>query len=103
MILSVDSFFAVGLRLLTIDLEFGRLYQGEFFEQTKIILIDEITLDTCSVLDLQSGERIDGRSIQDKISLDIAARYQEVARRFRILGDVAPLDLNENFGVIEKD
>ncbi|MBX3457681.1 MAG: hypothetical protein KF820_04910 [Candidatus Paracaedibacteraceae bacterium] len=97
------QFFAVGLRLLTLDLEFGRLYQGEFFEQTKIILIDEITLDTCAVLDLQSGERIDGRSIQDKISLDIAARYQEVARRFRILGDVAPLDLNENFGVIEKD
>lgn len=97
------QFFAVGLRLLSIDLEFGRLYQGEYFEQTKIILIDEISLDTCSVLDLQSGERIDGRSIQDVSALEIAARYQEVARRFRILGDVAPLDLNETYGVINKD
>lgn len=52
------QFFAVGLRLLTIDLEFGRLYQGEFFEQTKVNTIDEITLDTCSVLDLQSEERM---------------------------------------------
>ncbi|MBX3486772.1 MAG: phosphoribosylaminoimidazolesuccinocarboxamide synthase [Candidatus Paracaedibacteraceae bacterium] len=97
------QFFAVGFRLLNLDLEFGRVYQGDYFEQTKIILIDEITLDTCSVLDLQSGERIDGRSLQDKTPLEIAAHYQEVARRFRILGDVAPLDLNENFGVIEKE
>lgn len=97
------QFFAVGLRLLNIDLEFGRLYQGDYFEQTKIILIDEISLDTCSVLDLQSGQRIDGRDIDGVTGLNIAARYQEVARRFRILGDVAPLDLNENFGVIEKD
>lgn len=97
------QFFAVGLRLLNIDLEFGCIYQGDYFEQTKIILIDEISLDTCSVLDLQTGERIDGRAISDLNAVDIAARYQEVARRFRILGDVAPIDLNENFGVIERE
>lgn len=96
------QFFAVGMRLLNITLEFGRVYQGEFFEESRVLIIDEITPDTCSILDLQTGSRLDGRAISEVPAADLALRYQEVAKRFRILGDSGPLDLNENFGVIER-
>ncbi|WP_051908574.1 phosphoribosylaminoimidazolesuccinocarboxamide synthase [Candidatus Odyssella acanthamoebae] len=96
------QFFAVGMRLLNVTLEFGRIYQGDYFEESRVLIIDEITPDTCSILDLQTGTRLDGRALGDTSPQELALRYQEVARRFRILGDTGPLELNENFGVIER-
>jgi phosphoribosylaminoimidazole-succinocarboxamide synthase len=93
------QFFAVGVRLMSLTLEFGRIYQGDYFEESRILIIDEITPDTCALLDLQTGSRLDGQSIQGISPQDLADRYQELARRFRILGELGPLDLQENLGV----
>lgn len=96
------QFFAVGIRLLNVTFEFGRVYQGEYFEESRVLIIDEITPDTCALLDLQTGTRLDGMSIEGMSGQDLALRYQEIARRFRILSDSGPRDLQENFGVIER-
>lgn len=96
------QFFAVGMRLLNVTLEFGRIFQGDYFEESRVLIIDEITPDTCSILDLQTGSRLDGMNSQGMPPQDLAQRYQEVARRFRILGESGPVDLQENFGVVEK-
>ncbi|WP_010301348.1 phosphoribosylaminoimidazolesuccinocarboxamide synthase [Candidatus Odyssella thessalonicensis] len=96
------QFFAIGVRLLNVTLEFGRLFQGDYFEESRVLIIDEITPDTCSLLDLRTGERLDGRTQDDRAPQELALRYQEIARRFRILGDSGPLELQENFGVVEK-
>lgn len=95
-------FFAMGFRLLSFHLEFGRIYSGEMMEETRIILIDEISPDTCSILDLASGERFDGRSQETVTKADLTERYQEVARRFGLLEEGGPLDLRESL-VLEED
>ena len=89
------QFYALGLRLLSFSLEFGRLYQGEFFDDSQIVIIDEISPDTCTILDLNSGERLDGLCKENHENETIAKQYQEVARRFGILEGGGPVDLRE--------
>lgn len=88
-------FFATGFRLLSFHLEFGRVYHNEM-EETRLVLIDEISPDTCSILDLASGDRFDGRSLETIDKAELQDRYQEVARRFGLLEAGGPLDLRTN-------
>ena len=74
-------FYGVGIRLIDLQLEFGRLWQGE---ELKIVLADEISPDTCRLWDLETDERLD----RDRARLSISEAtkgYQEVARRLKIL------------------
>lgn len=89
------QFYALGLRLLNFSLEFGRVYEGEFFDDSQIVIIDEISPDTCAILDLNSGERLDGLCKGNHEKGIIAKCYQEVARRFGILEEGGPIDLRE--------
>lgn len=77
----LGQFLALDLRLANYCLEFGRIFTQDFFESTKIILIDAFGLDSSSILDAQSGERLDS-------SLGSGTNWngcQEVARRFGLL------------------
>lgn len=77
----LGQFSALNLRLANYCLEFGRIFSSDFFEATKLILIDAFGLDSSSILDADSGERLDS-------GLGIGTNWtgcKEVARRFGLL------------------
>ncbi len=89
------QFLALGMRLMQYSLEFGRVYMSDFMGDTQIILIDEITQDTCHILDLKTSERMDLKLVsnQDLEDQKGAKFYQEIAQRFGLLEDGGPPDL----------
>jgi len=78
-------FLGLGIRLIDMRLQFGRIWEDEFMH---IILIDEISPDNCRLWDVASGQRLD----KDRFRLGLGGvldGYQDVARR---LGGI-PTDL----------
>ena len=81
-------FLGIGLRLVDVQLEFGRLWENEHM---RIVLADEISPDNCRLWDLQTNEPMD----KDRFSKDLGRveeAYQEVARRLGILPESGPSD-----------
>jgi phosphoribosylaminoimidazole-succinocarboxamide synthase len=72
-------FAGIGFRLIECSLEFGRTYD---IGENSIMLIDEITPDTCKLSDIASNKRYDFDLIIDdpKNAINI---YQEVAHRLK--------------------
>ena len=89
------QFIALGLRLMRYNLEFGRVYLSDYLSDTQIILIDEINVDSCSVLDIASGQRLDIDSLSDEdLRLcDQRSLYHKLAGRFGLLTPGGPTDL----------
>lgn len=82
-------FSGSGLRLIDFRLEFGRVWNND---EPRIILIDEISPDTCRLWDDKTGERMD----KDRFRRDMGGveeAYQEVARRLGILPESGPRDM----------
>ncbi len=52
-------FYAFDLVLLKFKMECGRLYLSDHPMDCKLVVADEISLDTCCFLDLKTGNRID--------------------------------------------
>jgi len=77
------QFLALNMRLLNFKLEFGRLYNSELID-SRIVVTDEICLDTCNLLDLKTGKRFDRQGVQDNPG-QAQEIYREVARRLGIL------------------
>jgi phosphoribosylaminoimidazole-succinocarboxamide synthase len=96
------QFFALGLRLLNFTLEFGRSYEEDLYGDSPLMIIDEISPDTCAILDLRTGERLDGLCQSNHDRENLIGFYQEVARRFGILEDGGAIDLREPFIIIEE-
>ena len=89
------QFIALGLRLIRYNLEFGRVYLSEYLGDTQIVLIDEISVDSCSVLDIASGQRLDIDSLSDE-DLKLCNQrslYHKLAGRFGLLTPGGPTDL----------
>ena len=85
-------FRGIGIKLVDINLEFGRIYDEN--GEMRIVLIDEISPDTCRLWDIKDGRKLDlDRFRQDLGGAEEA--YQEVARRLGILpeGGVKELSL----------
>ncbi len=81
-------FLGIGLRLVDVQLEFGRLWEHEHM---RIVLADEISPDNCRLWDLETNEPMD----KDRFSKDLGRveeAYQEVARRLGILPESGPSD-----------
>lgn len=70
-------FSAVQIRLVDIKLEFGRVFNGDDF---LIMLIDEISPDTCRLWDMETNEKMCYELAKDSPEKIIPA-YQEVLRR----------------------
>ncbi len=82
-------FLGVGIRLVDLKVEFGRLWNGD---DMRIVLADEITPDSCRLWDLKTNEKLD----KDRFRRDlgqVAEAYQEVARRLGIMPEAGPADL----------
>ena len=74
-------FSAVGIRLIDIKLEFGRLFEGDTF---RTVLADEISPDSCRLWDMETGNKLD----KDRFRRDmggVTEAYTEVATRLGII------------------
>lgn len=75
-------FAGVGLRLIDMKLEFGRLW-GEF-DELYIMLADEISPDTCRLWDATTNEKLDKDRFREDLG-EVAEAYQNVANRLGLL------------------
>jgi phosphoribosylaminoimidazole-succinocarboxamide synthase len=82
-------FLGIGMRLMDVKVEFGRLWEED---QMRIVLADEICPDSCRLLDMRSQQRFDKDRLQGDFS-HTADSYQEVARRLNILPESGPSDV----------
>lgn len=82
-------FFGVGIRLVDLRLEYGRLWEGD---SMRIVVADEISPDSCRLWDVETNEKLD----KDRFRRDLGRvedAYQEVARRLGILPEGGPRDM----------
>ncbi len=80
-------FNALGFRLVSINLEFGRLYGGEFMENSELLLIDEISPDTFDLQDASAKEFL-VIDLHETDLATVAATYQHIAERLKVLQTV---------------
>lgn len=91
----IGQFTAVNLSLIRYKLEFGRIYASDNPMDVRLILIDEISLDTCRVLDITSQKRLDVYATEQSYQAGVVG-YHEIARRFGILHDQSSESLLES-------
>ena len=82
-------FLGVGIRLVDLKIEFGRLWNGD---DMRIVLADEITPDSCRLWDSKTNEKLDKDRFRRDLG-NVAEAYQEVARRLGIMPEAGPADL----------
>jgi phosphoribosylaminoimidazole-succinocarboxamide synthase len=82
-------FLGIGMRLMDLKLEFGRLWEEE---QVRIVLADEICPDSCRLWDLRTNQQLDKKH-QGSEGSGAADIHQEVARRLGILPESGPSDI----------
>lgn len=89
------QFLALGLRLISYKLEYGRNYLSDYIGDSQIVLIDEISIDTCSILDIKTGQQWDGQALtaDNFINSDQRSIYHKLAERFGLLNEGGPVDL----------
>lgn len=81
-------FLGIGMRLMDLKVEFGRLWEDE---QMRIVLADEVSPDSCRLWDTRTNERLDRERVPADFAR-VADLYQEVARRLGILPEGGPAD-----------
>lgn len=89
------QFLALGIRLMSFAVEFGRIYLSEHPQDSQVILIDEISPDTCHLLDLKTNTRLDKSCLDTDDQHSISYVYQELAERLGLLTEGGPPDLRE--------
>jgi phosphoribosylaminoimidazole-succinocarboxamide synthase len=97
----LGQFSAVNLSLMQYKLEFGRIYLSDNIMDSRLILIDEISLDTCRVLDNLTNERLDVYDMSSEKVKNVSG-YHEIARRFGILPDQSSIFGVENLTDLER-
>ena len=81
-------FLGIGIRLIDLKLEFGRLYNDD---EMRIVIADEISPDNCRLWDLRTNEKMDKDRFREDLGR-VEEGYQEVARRLGILPEGGPGD-----------
>lgn len=77
-------FYGIGIRLIDLKLEFGRVFADEEGTLAQIVLADEISPDTCRLWDVNTNDKMD----KDRFRRDLGGvegAYREVARRLGVL------------------
>lgn len=71
----LSGFYArLGVKLIDFKVEFGRLESGE------IILCDEISPDTCRLVDMETGEKLDKDRFREDLG-EVSKGYEEILKR----------------------
>lgn len=73
--------FGVGIRLVDFKLEFGRVYEDDY---KRVILVDEISPDTCRLWDSDTNEKLDKDVFREDLG-DLSKAYSEVASRLGVM------------------
>ena len=89
------TFRAVGIKLVDFKIEFGRAW-NENKECDEIILVDEISPDTCRLWDMNTEKKLDKDRFRKDLGKVIEA-YQDVARRLGIMHEETNIS-EVNFG-----
>lgn len=71
-----EIYGAQGVRLIDFKLEFGR-YAPQGATATRVILADEVTADTCRLVDAQTGEKLDKDLFRFDLG-DVGAGYRKL-------------------------
>ena len=82
-------FLGIGMRLMDLTIEFGRLWEDD---QVRIVLADEICPDSCRLWDIRTNRRLELEGPEEDFG-KLADAYQEVARRLGILPESGPIDM----------
>ncbi|HAU28827.1 MAG TPA: phosphoribosylaminoimidazolesuccinocarboxamide synthase [Rhodospirillaceae bacterium] len=82
-------FLGLGIRLVDMRLQFGRIWEDDYM---KIVLIDEISPDNCRLVDLASGKHLD-RDLFCMESGSVMEGYQDIAHRLSILPVEIPVEI----------
>lgn len=76
----VGFFAAIGIRLVDCSLEFGRVFNGEEFV---IMLVDEISPDTCRLIDMNNNQKLDFEFASENPD-KATTIYKEIAKRLKV-------------------
>ncbi len=82
-------FHGIGVRLIDLSLEFGRLWDDE---DMQIVLAGEISPDCCRLWDLKTNHKLDKDRFRKDLG-DVKEAYQEIARRLGVLPEAGPVDI----------
>jgi len=82
-------FLGIGIRLIDLRLEFGRLWDND---EMRLVIADEISPDSCRLWDIKTNEKLDRDRFREDLG-QVEEAYQEVARRLGILPESGPADL----------
>jgi phosphoribosylaminoimidazole-succinocarboxamide synthase len=82
-------FLGIGLKLVDVRLEFGRLWDGD---NVRVVVADEISPDNCRLWDTKTNEKMDKDRFRRDLG-NVEEAYQEVARRLGILPEGGPRDM----------
>jgi phosphoribosylaminoimidazole-succinocarboxamide synthase len=85
----VGLFLGMGMRLMNLKMEFGRLWEED---QMRIVLADEICPDSCLLWDIRADQWLNKKT-DDEEAAQGADAHQEVARRLGILPESGPSDI----------
>lgn len=94
----VGQFVALGMRLASYQLEFGRVYLSDFLQDNQFLLIDAFILEQTVVIDIATQKKLEGLVLFD----DNLDGYHEIVRRFGLLQAGGPVDLQQEYGDIKK-
>jgi len=88
-------FRGVGIKLVDFKIEYGRVWNKNK-ETNEIILVDEISPDTCRLWDMRTEKKLDKDRFRKDLG-NIIEAYQEVARRLGIMPEETNIS-EVNFG-----
>ena len=93
--LLVGLFRGVGIKLVDFKIEYGKAWNKDT-EQSEILLVDEISPDTCRLWDSKTEKKLDKDRFRKDLG-NIIQGYQEVARRLGIMPEETNIS-EVNFG-----
>ena len=93
--LLTGMFRGIGIKLVDFKIEYGKAWNKDKKER-EIILVDEISPDTCRLWDIQTEKKLDKDRFRKDLGNVIQA-YQEVARRLGIMPEETNVS-EVNFG-----
>jgi phosphoribosylaminoimidazole-succinocarboxamide synthase len=88
-------FRGVGIKLVDFKIEYGKVWNKNK-EINEIILVDEISPDTCRLWDMKTEKKLDKDRFRKDLGMVIEA-YQDVARRLGIMPEETNIS-EVNFG-----
>ena len=83
-------FTGIGVKLVDLKLEFGRLWEED---DMRIVLADEISPDNCRLWDARTNEKFDKDRFRRDLG-NVQEGYAEIARRLGILPEAGPRDMS---------